>query len=303
MDENEIESVKCPCCGNEIAPIKYCTYCGAFVREPEHPQCEARFDAIRNFNRQTTNLDGTPVANADETPDRQFEPPPKSFAETQFEILNLEEAKRIKQLEKYNSEHPAYGPEGKRFFAKIAYLIIDTEAFFTQIRMEKELAGSIGFVTLVMIVNFSLMLLIFSVKNGFPEIIRHLSENLLLLCLPILIFAFILIVSIAGTIVMRFFYRSYINWRRLFGIYSYSTLPLALVWIPVILYGGDMLGMFLFCLILFPLLFLYIALCTIGFENVFGLEMAPARAYALGIPLVVIILLSPAFYFFFQHLK
>lgn len=79
------------------------------------------------------------------------------------------------------------------------------------------------------------------------------------------------VLSLFGMILMSLVYRQRASWKRIFGIYAYSTLA----YLPCVLP---------FCLMKLGCTFLFIHYVHKGFENVFGLDSFSAWLFALGIP-------------------
>jgi hypothetical protein len=291
MNNSENEQAFCPNCGREVTKAELCPACGS----PLSPARDLSFDNKQTINplpddpqpdmiprRRDTYLDGTPIENPAEITEEDVVP-----SEPAGEPQPLLPRKGIKPVEKSLRLYAVHDLKEKGFFRRIWVLIFDAETFFYYADLNREITGAIVFVALIYGVNLAVLFPI-SMVNG-P--LREILQPAYIAIAFAFVLAFIFLVSIFGMILMGAFHKEYASWRKIFGIYAYSTLPFGLSWLGISMFRGSLMSMFISMLFLFPLLMLYMKLCGKGFENAFGIGIFSSPVYAYGIPVSTILFL------------
>lgn len=155
------------------------------------------------------------------------------------------------------------------FFNTIYHFITDRSKFFMRADMERE----VGKATMILIfVNICVGVGqwgAFALMGAKAPLSPH---RILVGSVVSLLYPFIL--SMFGMLVMSITYRAHASWKRIYGIYAFSSIVYLLCLIPFC-------GMRLICF------FLYCFASKSGFENVFGLDDVPAWLFALGLPILL----------------
>ena len=233
-----------------------------------------------------TNLDGSPIEYLVETAEEDYAPPEPAAAAV--DTKRLPPKKEIKPFDKSLRLYAVHDLEGKSFLRRIWVLIYDAETFFSYVDLNRETPAAITFVALIFGVNIAILIPV-SAAN---DTLRKMLQPAFIAIAFASVLLFIFVVSFFGMILMSAYHKKYAGWRKIFGIYAYSTLPFALSFVGLSMYRGSITTMFFSMLILFPVLMLYIKLCGKGFEGAFGIDIFASPVYAVGIPVFTIILIS-----------
>jgi hypothetical protein len=240
----------CTKCGNPSVNTKFCPKCGAPVRQaPPPPASAAPF---------STPLPGMDAIARDAAArrigaDKQHTPPgdePKSKGKPVF---------------------TEYETGATGFFGTIYHFVFDMPKFFMRADMEREA----GKATMVLImVNVCVGLGQWGTAVMMGQKAKLQPDKILIGSIIALLYPFVL--SLFGMVVMSMIYRAHANWKRIYCIYAFSSIPYLLCLIPFC--GMRMISFLVFCIC-----------ARTGFENVFGLEPGPAWLFALGLPVLLVI--------------
>lgn len=160
------------------------------------------------------------------------------------------------------------------FFGTIYHFVFDMPKFFMRADMEKE----VGKATMILIVvNICVGLGQWGTAGMMGQKAKLQPDKILIVSVIALLYPFVL--SLLGMMVMSMIYRAHANWKRIYCIYAFSSIPYLLCLIPFC-------GMRLIC----GIVFCYAS--KSGFENVFGLESGPAWLFALGLPVLLFICIA-----------
>lgn len=256
----------CKKCGADIGDRKFYTKCGARLAEgAPRPQMTyldgTPMEFLQDDHRAQVTKYGTPPAWG---PGEQ--PPAQKAGWIPPEAAEEEKPKRPPAQPLI----PTFVPGETKFWGKISYMLTDPDSFFSKIEMEKETGAAFAILIGAGLINAAGAIGFERIYN--PVTGKQLGAMLIGAGFNVI---FPLVVSVTGMIVMSAIYQAYASWTRIFGIYAYAYIFVAVSWIP-------------FVSILTYVLYIYYVYK--GFENVFGLETFPAIIFAFGLPFLTKIL-------------
>jgi hypothetical protein len=245
----------CPRCGNANVTTKFCPRCGAAV--PQAPDAGAPALDEAATSSWYTHEESAYQANYERQAD-----------------IHVQQQQAMSSGHKVRKLVPSVA-ETQSLFEKLKSLFFETETFFTENNMSRELGTAISIVLVVSAATFIARLLL---PSFFRLIERSADTDYSVLALASL-FVFGLC-PVSTMFAFAYVYatdREKANWKNIFSVFGYAFLPYIITLTPVPF-------MRVFCMAVF------IWLSTVGFENVFNIPRGRALILSAGAPILYVAL-------------
>lgn len=255
----------CPRCGNANVTTKFCPKCGAAV--PQTPDAGAPAPDAPATSSWYTHEESAYRANYE----RQAE-------------VHAQQHKEMSSGHKVRKLVPSVA-ETRSLFEKLRSLFIETEAFFTENDMSRELGTALIIILSVSTITFAARM----ISRGIFGLIRQPYFDILgtdysvLMLASLFVFGLCPVASLFGFAFVYATDRERANWKSVFSIFGYAFLPYIVTLAPVPYVRIVCLAAFVW-------------LSAAGFENVFDIPRGRALIFSAASPILYIVitaLISP----------